>query len=303
MRTRLSMLIPLVLLGCAPAIAQPRSDHPPDRPADRPSDRPPERERPSPRPLKPCEQLGAIVFQIDQLDQGKVVASDKLFATGAWSTTGADASTGCAEQTTVDKLRHLIGSVPWTIEHPIHCEAMSTKSTAYSSGGKPLFTERMCNPDKLDDRSEKVLADLKTMFAQITAPKTATGCRPGGDVLVEIEHGANMRARLSTSILMVYAGGFWGFEAKNPDGSSASSHHGCLNPADKERIERDLQAPFTVTTTRVRCMAKSMSFVKYRVRGNDVFTKQVCGAILDEKSQANLDDIESLFANRTGSQP
>jgi len=283
MRTRLSTLILLVLFGCAPAMAQP---HP---------DRRPEREPASPRPLKPCEAQGPVLFRIDQLEQGKIVSSDKLFATGGWTTTGVDAATGCAEQSTIDKVRHLVGSVSWTIEHPIHCEAMSTKSTAYSSNGKPLFTERMCNPDQLDDKSAKALDELKSMLAQITASKSVGGCRPGGDVVVEIEHGAAPQAKAATSTLMVYAGGYWAFEAKNPDGSSAASKHGCLGSGDKARIQRDLEAPFTVTTPRVRCMAKSMSFVKYRVRGKDVFTKQICGAVLDEKSQANLDDIESMF--------
>jgi hypothetical protein len=240
-----------------------------------------------------CKPTGAPVFTIDAVDRGKVTSSTKLFGNGAWT---VDANGGCADKAIATKVQALLAGAPWKISHPIHCEMMTTTWTNYYASGKLLFSERACNPDQLDDASAKSLAEIVKVVGAATQP-VATTCKPTGDVVFEIAKKPNGAAKVGTSTTRVYASGAVTYAEKAADGANGPAKSSCLDKDALARIVDDVKAaPWTVTTPRVRCMARSQTVLEYSVQGKVVFAKQVCGTILDEASAKKLEDIESLLA-------
>ncbi|HEV7555277.1 MAG TPA: hypothetical protein VGO00_07485 [Kofleriaceae bacterium] len=240
-----------------------------------------------------CKATGKPLFTIDTVDMGKVTSSTKLYDNGAWT---VDATSGCADKAVAPKVKTLMAKAPWTISHPVHCMIATSKWTNYYTGDKLLFSERACNPDKLDDVSENTLAEIIGVVTAATQP-TATGCKPTGNVVFQIKHNAVPAAKLTTSSMSVFATGAWMYTETTADGKPGKLKGGCLDKAQQTRIEDDVKAaPWKVTIPRVRCMARSQTFVEYSVQGKVVFMKQVCGNSLDDDSAKKLDDIEHILA-------
>jgi len=250
-----------------------------------------------------CKPTGTPTFVIENVSIGKITSTTKLYATGAWTVDSTDdkgvaapTATGCADRVVVNKVRNRLFGAPWTISHPVHCMMATSKWTNYYADGKMLFSERACNPDKLDDVSEKNLAEIVQIVGTATQP-VATSCKPEGDVVFEMAKKANVSAKVQTSTTRVYANGAWTYAEKTADGANGPAKAGCLDKAVLTRIIDDVKAaPWTVTTPRVRCMARSQTFIEYSVQGKVVFNKQVCGSILDEVSAKKVEDIESALA-------
>ena len=236
-----------------------------------------------------CKTTGEPLLAIDQLDAGKTTSFMTLYRSGAWN---VGATKGCAPKLAA-AVQALVARSTWKISHPIHCEMMTTKSTTYTVEGKLVFTERACNPDQLDDASAKNLAEIVKLVAEATTPPS---CKPEGDVVFERAKKANAGAKVQTSTTRVYATGAWTFAEREADGSAGTTKSGCVDKDTLARLADDVKtAPWTVTIPRVRCMARSQTFVEYSAHGKTLFEQQVCGKTLDQDSANKLADIEAVL--------
>lgn len=155
-----------LLLACAPsAVAAPDKPAPPARPAEA------------------CHPSGKVVFEIDhRVDPGAKLPTSavKVFATGGWLREETDADgkpipphTGCLARAEAKQLETTLSGAPWKVtKAQIHCMAMSARFTVYQVDGKPVFTDRLCSGESLDEKSRaKLDAAIKLVEqAQKAAP-------------------------------------------------------------------------------------------------------------------------------------
>ena len=157
------------LLACATAGAEPPPAGP--TPAPAPSRKPP--------PPKGCVAKGTPEGEIDHgpIGTGKQASwTFKIYESGAWTYETKDADgkagepkRGCFAGEDLTAIKADV-AVSWKVS-PVgmHCMAMATTEDKVLVNGKQVFTEKMCNSQKLDDASAKALADLNAKM------KTATG--------------------------------------------------------------------------------------------------------------------------------
>jgi hypothetical protein len=135
-----------------------------------------------PRPAAPaasdgCHATGPVLFEIDhRVDPGAQLATSavKVFASGAWirdETAGdgkpAPQRTGCFARPELKQLDAALHGAPWkVVTARMHCMALSPQFTVYQVDGKPVFTERLCSGQSLDDKSR---AKLDAATAQLNA--------------------------------------------------------------------------------------------------------------------------------------
>ena len=156
-------------VACATAGAEPPPAAPPPTPA--PSRKPP--------PPKGCVAKGTPEVEIDHgpIGTGKQASwTFKIYESGAWTYETKDADgkagepkRGCFAGEDLTAIKADV-AVSWKVS-PVgmHCMAMATTEDKVLVNGKQVFTEKMCNSQKLDDASAKALADLNAKM------KTATG--------------------------------------------------------------------------------------------------------------------------------
>ena len=123
--------------------------------------------KPAPR-ADACRPTGAVLFEIDhRVDPGAKLGTSttKVFANGAWThdATNDDGKaaaqrTGCVAQPTVKQLETTLHGAPWKVTtNRIHCMAVTAQFTVYQVDGKPVFTQRLCSGQTLDDKSRAAL--------------------------------------------------------------------------------------------------------------------------------------------------
>ena len=147
-------LLLALLVGCASAAAGP--DKAPPAPS-------------APPPTASCKPTGEVVFEIaDLVDQQPTAKVKQLYPTGAWTVQVTDEAgksseggSGCLPKDKLDKIRANLKAMTWTVRHNrIHCMAVSPNHTVYKVGGKPMWTQRVCSADVLDDRNQKLLDEI-----------------------------------------------------------------------------------------------------------------------------------------------
>jgi len=132
--------------------------------------------KPAPRG-EGCRPTGAVLFEIDhRVDPGTKLPTStiKLFANGAWTQDQVDADgkaaaqrTGCVARADLKQLDATLHGVPWKITVArMHCMAVSATFTVYQVDGKPVFTQRLCSGESLDDKSR---VKLDAAIAQVEA--------------------------------------------------------------------------------------------------------------------------------------
>jgi len=160
------LVFAVLLLACAPsAVAAPDKPAPPARPAEA------------------CRPSGKVVFEIDhRVDPGAKLPTSavQVFATGGWLREETDADgkpipphTGCLAKADAKQLETTLAGAPWKVSKAqIHCMAMSAQFTVYQVDGKPVFTDRLCSGESLDEKSRaKLDAAIKLVEqAQKAAP-------------------------------------------------------------------------------------------------------------------------------------
>lgn len=128
-------------------------------------------------PAGACRPAGAVLFEIDhRVDPGAKLGTSaiKVFANGAWTRDETDADgkaaaqrTGCIAKPDLKQLETSLHGVPWKVNvSRIHCMAVTAQFTVYQVDGKPVFTQRLCSGEALDDKSR---AKLDAAIAQVEA--------------------------------------------------------------------------------------------------------------------------------------
>jgi hypothetical protein len=150
------LLLAALALACAPSATAA-----PDKPA-------------APAPASParradaCRASGKVTFEIDQrVDPGAKLptSSVKVFANGAWTRDETDADgkalpqrIGCLAKPDAQQLETALAGAPWKIiKAQFHCMAMTPQFTVYQVDGKPVFTQRLCSGESLDEKSRSKL--------------------------------------------------------------------------------------------------------------------------------------------------
>ncbi len=121
----------------------------------------------------------------------------------------------------------------------------------------------------------------KVMFALLFA--TTAHAHKVPSPLFSIEHVTPK----DTQSVRLFRSGSWTGPARS----------GKLAEADLKRFESELDAAkWTVTTAKIRCMARSENFTRYYVEGKLVFESHVCdGKSLDADSQKVVTDANALL--------
>jgi hypothetical protein len=121
-------------------------------------------------------------------------------------------------------------------------------------------------------------------------------------VLFEIDHRVDPGAKLSTSATKVFANGAWTHDETDGDGKALAQRTGCFAKPDVKQLDTALHGvPWKITTSRIRCMARSAQFTVYLVDGKQVFTQRLCsGEALDEKSRTQLDAAIAQVEGQAG---
>jgi len=129
-----------------------------------------------------CRPAGAVLFEIDhRVDPGAKLGTSaiKVFANGAWTVDETDGDgkaaaqrTGCIAKPDLKQLETSLHGVPWKVNvSRIHCMAVTAQFTVYQVDGKPVFTQRLCSGEALDDKSR---AKLDAAIAQVEAEVAKT---------------------------------------------------------------------------------------------------------------------------------
>jgi hypothetical protein len=194
------IVLALLPLACGqPATAAParpapsKPADPPSKPADppapsKPADPPAPSKPADPPPSKPapdaaCRPAGGVLFEIDhRVDAGaKLPASTtKVFANGGWTREDTDsdgkaasARAGCLDKPALKQLETTLQGAPWKVTMArMRCMAISASYTVYQVRGKPVFTQRLCSGESLDDKSRAKL-DAAVQLVEGAAGKPA----------------------------------------------------------------------------------------------------------------------------------
>jgi hypothetical protein len=153
------LLLAALALACAPSATAA-----PDKPA-------------APAPNKPaaparsadvCRPEGKVTFEIDhRVDPGAKLPTStiKVFANGAWTRDETDADgkalphlIGCLSTAEAKQLDTALAGATWKVtKAQFHCMAMTPQLTVYQVHGKPVFTDRLCSGESLDEKSRAKL--------------------------------------------------------------------------------------------------------------------------------------------------
>jgi hypothetical protein len=242
-----------------------------------------------------CTPTGTPLVELAERERTWTVYRD-----GAWTldlhTPGQTPSrqSKCLDKVVIAKIEADVAQATWTISHPVHCMARSVDRTVVKVNGQVVFTERMCNPDALDDASAQRLADIEQLMGFAQPP----GCLPTPDApLVELDY-KDSRAHAPQRTVTVWESGAWLVE-ETVDGSSTKHATGCLAAAERKAIVDDVAAaPWQVTLHDITCHALSSSSTIVKIRGKLVVERRLCGAdALDNESAKRLAAIEKLVAS------
>jgi hypothetical protein len=160
------MVLAVLPLACASAIAAPDSSKPAPAPTA---------SRPAPPASAACRPTGGVLFEIDhRVEPGAKLATSttKVFGNGAWTHDETDAdgkalaqTKGCYAKPEVQKLQAALAGAEWKVTTArIHCMAMSPSFVVYLVNGKPVFTQKLCSGQELDEKSR---AKLQAAIAQV----------------------------------------------------------------------------------------------------------------------------------------
>lgn len=116
-----------------------------------------------------CTASGTPLVELDELDRTTAVYRDgswtrELHPNGKLATSPDAHQSRCLGNDVIAKIEAKLKAARWTISHPIHCMAISAARTIVKINGKVVFTERMCNPDALDDASARALLDIERLM-------------------------------------------------------------------------------------------------------------------------------------------
>jgi hypothetical protein len=162
----------LLATSCSIAGAAPTPPTPPGPPA------------PNAAPPAQCTQTGDVLFQIaDRVEHGSTLPADKTWTitvrdNGAWMRTAHDErgklardDRGCLDRTQLDAIRRSLANAHWVVKQAqATCAAVSGTYLEYSSHGRVVWTQRMCQLEYLDDDSRQAVETISKLLDEVSKP-------------------------------------------------------------------------------------------------------------------------------------
>ena len=128
-----------------------------------------------------CSASGDVIFEIDHkvemnspLENLPEVSELKLYAGGKWlRTQGKQVASGCLSKDQMKTITDDLARADWKFSiAEATCAAISSGYTQYSSHGKVVWSEHMCQAEYLNDKSRQSLDEIeKLLVTASTAPK------------------------------------------------------------------------------------------------------------------------------------
>lgn len=140
-----------------------------------------------------------------------------------------------------------------------------------------------------------VPAAAESVPARNPATRPESACKAHGQPIIEIRHNSEIKA--PTSRTAIYPTGAWTSQAVSADGTAGPLESGCLTSLQLDSVKTALHdAPWTITRSRIACLAYSPSYTDYIVRRKLRFTAQMCsGASVDTVTQSAIALVEGLL--------
>jgi hypothetical protein len=172
-------LTPLLALSCSLAAAAPSAPTPPSPPTEMPA------------PI--CQQGADILFQIESKLESPTfevpTSRTTLYATGAWTRVDRDGkgkltrtASGCVTKDDLAQVEALLAHAPWKIKQAqAACAAVFSTYTEFSSHGKVLWDQHVCQLSYLDQDSDRALRTIDRLLEDVSKPGPIGGTGPTGE--------------------------------------------------------------------------------------------------------------------------
>jgi hypothetical protein len=242
-----------------------------------------------------CERVGTPLVELDERERTYVV-----YRNGAWALdtrVAGQAETHqehCLGRDVMAKIEADVAAASWTISHPIHCMAISLDYMIVKIDGRKVFTERMCNPDQLDDKSARMLAEIEQLMGAGASP-VQPACAPQGTPVIELDFD-DVRTHSPQRVVTLWSTSAWTVD-ETVDGKQTSHRTGCLAGDALSKIETEVKtAPWQVQQLQITCRAFSSRSTVVKINGKQVIVERLCGnEKLDDASAKHLAEIEKLL--------
>jgi hypothetical protein len=150
---------------------------PPDLPHPPPMDR---------APAAACSDSGGVLFEIDQkiemnspLEDMPQTSELELYEGGKWTLTkGKQTSSGCLSKQQMKTISDDLARADWKFAiAEAACAAISSSYTQYSSHGKVVWSQHMCQLEYLNDKSRRSLDEIEKILVTASTPKLPPCCK------------------------------------------------------------------------------------------------------------------------------
>ena len=144
---------------------------------------------PPPAPAGPpptCSESGGVLFEIDHkvepsLQDLAIETSElELFAGGKWTfhSSSKRVASGCLSSDQMKTISADLARATWTGKvAQAACAAVSAGYTEYSSRGKVVWTQRMCQIEYLDAASRRSLDEIENILLTVSAEHKVPCCK------------------------------------------------------------------------------------------------------------------------------
>ena len=147
---------------------------------------PPGPPAPGSRPVPACSDAGGVLFEIDHKVEMNSPLTDvpetselKLYEGGKWVLTkGKQTASGCLSKQQMKVISDDLARADWKFSiAEAACAAISSSYTQYSSHGKVVWAQHMCQLEYLNDKSRQSLDEIEKILVTASAPITVPCCK------------------------------------------------------------------------------------------------------------------------------
>lgn len=128
-------------------------------------------------PPPSCSDRGGVLFEIDHLQYQQ--SELELFEGGKWTFhSKTREAQGCLSRDQMKTIRDDLARATWTGNvADAMCAAVSLGYTQYSTHGKTVWTQRMCQLEYLDATSRRSLDDIENILLTVSTEHKPPCCK------------------------------------------------------------------------------------------------------------------------------
>jgi len=133
-----------------------------------------------------CSDTGGVLFEIDHkiemtspLDNIPITSELKLYEGGKWVlTSGKQTSSGCLSKEQMKTISADLARADWKFSiAEASCAAISSTYAQYSSHGKVVWSQHMCQLEYLNEKSRRSLDEIEKILVAASTPHTPPCCK------------------------------------------------------------------------------------------------------------------------------